>query len=51
MSKVVVINHLTLDGLTQAPGRPEEDGDPPASLRLVESVATTKGVVITTYQP
>jgi dihydrofolate reductase len=25
MSKVVVINHMTLDGVMQAPGRPEED--------------------------
>jgi dihydrofolate reductase len=25
MSKVVVINHVTLDGVMQAPGRPEED--------------------------
>jgi dihydrofolate reductase len=25
MSRVVVINHLTLDGVMQAPGRPEED--------------------------
>ena len=23
--RVVVINHLTLDGVMQAPGRPEED--------------------------
>jgi dihydrofolate reductase len=25
MSKVLVINHVTLDGVMQAPGRPEED--------------------------
>jgi len=25
MSKVVVINHVTLDGVMQAPGRAEED--------------------------
>src|SRR3989441_9383519 len=25
MSKVAVINHLTLDGVMQAPGRPDED--------------------------
>ena len=25
MSRVVVINHLTLDGVMQAPGRREED--------------------------
>ena len=25
MSRVVMINHLTLDGVMQAPGRPDED--------------------------
>ena len=25
MSKVIMINHLTLDGVVQAPGRAEED--------------------------
>ena len=25
MSRIVVINHLTLDGVMQAPGRPDED--------------------------
>ena len=25
MSRVVVINHVTLDGVMQSPGRPEED--------------------------
>lgn len=25
MSRIVVINHVTLDGTMQAPGRPEED--------------------------
>ena len=25
MSSVVVTNHLTLDGVMQAPGRPDED--------------------------
>src|SRR4051794_21118628 len=25
MSKLVVLNHLTLDGVMQAPGRPDED--------------------------
>jgi hypothetical protein len=25
MSKIVVINHVTLDGVMQAPGRPDED--------------------------
>ena len=25
MSKVVVLNHVTLDGVMQAPGRPDEE--------------------------
>jgi hypothetical protein len=25
MAKIVVINHVTLDGVMQSPGRPEED--------------------------
>ena len=25
MSRVVVINHVTLDGVMQGPGRPDED--------------------------
>ncbi len=25
MSRIVVMNHVTLDGVMQAPGRPEED--------------------------
>jgi hypothetical protein len=25
MSRIVVFNHLTLDGVMQAPGRPDED--------------------------
>src|SRR5262245_18032427 len=25
MSRIVVINHITLDGVMQAPGRPDED--------------------------
>ncbi len=28
-----------------------QDGSPPATLRLVDSVTTTKGVVIATYRP
>jgi hypothetical protein len=47
----------------QAPGRPDKDpvlgsgrrlvadGGPVATLRLLESVTTTTGVPVTTYQP
>ena len=86
MSRVVVINHVTLDGVMQSPGRPEEDtrdgfthggwaspnvddvvmtalgarragrrhfadGTPPARMRLIDSAASSTGVLITTYQP
>jgi hypothetical protein len=27
VGKVIMINHLTLDGVVQAPGRPKEDAD------------------------
>jgi hypothetical protein len=27
MSRIVVVNHVTLDGVMQAPGRPDEDRD------------------------
>ena len=39
MSRVVVLNHVTLDG-----------GSPPARHRLAGSLTTTTGVVIATYQ-
>ena len=95
MRKVVVFTNVTLDGVMQAPGRPDEDrrggfehggwalpysdpvmgkvqaegmanagplvlgtgrrlfpdGGPAGPLRLVESVTTTTGVVIATYEP
>jgi hypothetical protein len=38
MAKIVVINHLTLGGVMQSPGRPEEDtrgGDCRVSLSLM----------------
>ncbi|NDL56577.1 hypothetical protein [Phytoactinopolyspora mesophila] len=92
MSRIVVFNSLTLDGVMQAPGRPDEDrrggfahggwaapyvdegmgdgmaegmadggplllgrrmfaGQDAAELRLVNSVTTTTGVIIATYEP
>jgi hypothetical protein len=40
MRKLVVFTSLTLDGVMQAPGRPD-----------VDTVTTTTGVVIGTYHP
>ena len=82
MAKVIVTNHITLDGVMQAPGRPDEDSrdgfehrpeirsvddaqraaslaelhppkapSPLSELRLVDSVTTTTGVLIVTYEP
>ncbi|MFC8616784.1 hypothetical protein ACFT9M_10255 [Micromonospora purpureochromogenes] len=82
MRRIVVTNNVSLDGVMQAPGRPEEDtrdgfhrggwavpyadpvlgekmgrgmastgGGHPARLTLVESVTTTTGVVVATYEP
>lgn len=85
MRRVVVTSNVTLDGVMQAPARPDEDvrggfgrggwalpyGDQVmarvmgermarpgalllgrrAELRLADSVTTTTGVMIATYQP
>ena len=42
MGKVIMINHLTLDGVVQAPGRPGED--PRGDLRTAAGLnpATTR---------
>jgi hypothetical protein len=63
MSNVVVFTSPTLDGVMQAPGRPRRGpgtgiGTPPrrrrgpvATPRLLDSVTTTTGVLVATYQP
>ena len=61
MRKVVVFTNLTLDGVMQAPGRPDEDlrggfqhgrwATPYAALQLVDVKTTPTGVVIASYQP
>ena len=59
MSKIVVFNNVTLDGVMQAPGRPEEDtgdgfrhggwaipySDPAIGRAIGESMATTGGLL------
>jgi hypothetical protein len=75
MGKVILVNWVTLDGVMQAPGRPDEDtrdgfeqyllmtaplvlgtgrrlfaGGTQASLRLVETSAMSKGVLIAVYE-
>jgi hypothetical protein len=63
MSNVVVFTSPTLDGGHAGAGRPDKDpvlgsgrrlvadGGPVATLRLLDNVATTTGVPVTTYQP
>ena len=63
MSNLVVSTGGTLDGVMPAPGQPDghlvlgsgrrlvADGGPLATLRLVDSVTTTTGVLAATYQP
>jgi hypothetical protein len=63
VSRLLVLSSVTLDGVMQAPGRPDEDlrdgfqhggWAPPegafAALRLVDSVVTSTGVIIATYR-
>src|SRR5215510_1591326 len=65
MSRVVVFEHLTLDGVMQAPGRPDEDDrdgfehggwatlwDPVIGSRAEESMGATEGLLLgrRTYQ-
>ena len=63
MSDVVVFTSPTLDGVMQAPGRPDEDPvlgsgrrlvadpGPLATLRLLDRATTTTGVLVATSQP
>jgi hypothetical protein len=63
MSNVVVFTSPTLDGSCRHRAGPDEDlvlgsgrrlvadGGPLATLRLVDSVTTTTGVLVATYQP
>jgi hypothetical protein len=54
MGKLVVINHVTLDGVMQGSGRPDEDtrdGFEAGGWALIDSATTSTGVVIATYEP
>jgi hypothetical protein len=50
MSNTVVFTSPTLDGVMQAPGRPDKDPVLGSGRRLLESVTTT-GVPVATSQP
>ena len=65
MRKLTVINHMSLDGVMQAPARPDEDtrggfsrggwaqagnDQVMADLHLAETVSTTTGVIIARYR-
>jgi hypothetical protein len=62
MSKVVVFTNLALDGVMQAPGRPDEDrrggfehggwATPYAAMAQAgDGKTTSEGLVIATYRP
>jgi hypothetical protein len=53
MRKLTVFHSVTLDGVMQAPGRPDEDrrGDSPMAAGLVDAKPTITGVIIATYRP
>jgi hypothetical protein len=65
MRELVVVNSVSLDGVTQAPGtgtalaavrarrgkRLFGEGSPVGALRLVNSRTTSKGVTMATYEP
>ena len=58
--KIVAIEHLTLDGIYQAPARKDEDTrggrrffneeSPFAKLKLNNEIVTGTGIVVATYQ-
>jgi hypothetical protein len=60
MRKLTVINHMTLDGVMQAPARPDEDTSDGFNRGgwaqagndqvMAETVSTTTGVIIARYQ-
>ncbi len=57
MRKVIVLEQISLDGIIQAPGDPEEDtrggfayGTTPAAFNLIDSTATPSGVIVASYQ-
>ena len=47
MGKVIVMNWVTLDGVMQGPGRPDED----TRDGFEHSSTTPTGVLIATYEP
>jgi hypothetical protein len=62
MSNVVVVTSPTLEGVMQAPGRPDEDPVPGSrrrhrrrrpvtTLRLLDTKPATTGVPVAIYQP
>jgi hypothetical protein len=52
MGKVLVANHVTLDGVTQSPARPGEDTRAGfAHGGWASAVTTSTGVLIASYVP
>lgn len=49
MRMIRIIEQISLDGVIQAPGGPDEDGD--YELALVSTKVASSGVVMNTYKP
>ena len=52
MRKIIVLSFLTMDGVMQAPGGPEENtaGAIPAAYTLCDHKVSPNGVIIASYQ-
>ncbi len=50
MKKVIVLEHISLDGVIQAPGGPDEDKSGGQIMRTHGRGSTPKGVIVANYE-